>query len=384
MRFLALTGKRGGFGAMVPFLRALEASSDYRGKKNELIIGATDQHLDVKFGRTIDEVKSVFSNVVEIPFSIGERSSGVLGFGQNLIRTIHELRPEVVIIYGDRSEALVCATVCSMMSIHIIHVQGGDKSGCIDEHARHAITKLSHIHFVSCSDSRRRVLQLGEHENSVFEVGDFHVDSLLGSIRTDFCLEEINTRLKSRPLVFLFHPDTGMATQEFICEAMKNSVDVANARYPSSPQVFIYPCSDSGFERIVSWIEDYAASAQRSSRLVLVYKNLAFGVFANLLSQCIMLVGNSSAGIIETPSLGVPSINIGNRQRGRWRSKLTFDADMDRDSIGNAMVLAAKHDRYEVDPLYGRGNAGPQAVSIINQIRWSEMPKIKQFRDMQV
>ena len=161
IKIFVISGKRGGFGALRPFLKRILLSSN-----SKLILALTDQHLSEKFGNTIKEVSSDFSDLELLPLgdygsSQEDKSYAMSKLQKLLTKSLIKIKPDYLVVYGDRAESLVAAFVANLLSIKIIHFQGGDKSGSVDEHFRHAISKLSHLHFVSCLDSQKRLIQMG-------------------------------------------------------------------------------------------------------------------------------------------------------------------------------------------------------------------------------
>lgn len=380
-KILVLSGKRGGFGAMRPMLNAM-VESEYV----ELLLCVTDQHLDSSFGETIKEVEKDFE--VHSKIHLGAQDGSEVGRAEAMSRFISrfskELRrvaPDMCVLFGDRSEVLAAAYTCLILNIPIGHIQGGDKSGSIDECMRHAITKLSSFHFVSCEDSRRRVIQLGEREDRVFVVGDCHIDEICEGkfageerVRSELGLTE------DKPiLVLLQHPETTepLSSYDQMCETLR-AVDSMDGQV-----VAIYPCSDQGFKGTLRAYDEWIPR-MTSIRL---YKNLDAELFWGLLGCADVLIGNSSCGIVESPSFQLPTVNIGRRQQGRLRALNIISVDHREDEIRSAIDKALYDKDFGamckgVQSPYGSGDAGKRIVKALETLHWDSEVVKKEFVDL--
>lgn len=377
IKIFVLSGKRGGFGALRPFLKRIKLSLN-----TKLILALTDQHLSAKFGNTIEEVSSDFSDLELLPLgdygSSQEDKSFAMSKLQELItKSLIKTKPDYVVVYGDRAESLVTAFVANLLSIKIIHFQGGDKSGSVDEHFRHAISKLSHLHFVSCQDSKKRLIQMGENEENIFEVGDSHIDEILdGKITNEQEMRDIlKIPINSKIITLLQHSETTKVQNSG--EQFKNTIEALEMftnKYNSYKVIAIYPCSDPGYEEIVNLINT-------SPIIFSFYKNLDAPLFRSLVSNSMVLIGNSSAGIIESPYLGTPSINIGRRQENRLSTTMTLSVDHNADEIFHALERVHENDFYIKEYIYGNGNSDMKAYEAILK-RHKEINFAKIFYDI--
>lgn len=361
IKIFVLSGKRGGFGALRPFLKRLLFSSN-----TKLTLALTDQHLSEKFGNTIEEVTNDFSDLELLPLgdygsSKEDRSYAMSRLQELLTKSLLRIKPDYLVVYGDRAESLVAAFVANLLSIKIIHFQGGDKSGSVDEHFRHAISKLSHLHFVSCLDSQKRLIQMGENKENIFVVGDSHIDEILeGKIIDE---KEMRNILKipnnSKIITLLQHSETTKvenSASQF--EITINALEMFIKKYDNYKIIAIYPCSDPGYEEIVKRIN--------SSEIIFSFhKNLEANLFRSLVKNSMALVGNSSAGIIESPYLGTPSINIGRRQENRMSTSMTINVDHEIKQIFEALEMAQKDKFFLKEPLYGNGESDFKAYQAI-------------------
>ncbi len=309
-----LTGKRGGYGAMKPMLRALEDDPDIC-----LSLLVTDQHVSQKFGATIAEVQRDFpvAAAVDMEQTDGSPRARSRALGVCLTRmsdVLADLAPDILVLYGDRGEVLATALAAVTLRIPIAHLQGGDVSGNVDELMRHAVTKLSHLHFPSTQASGRRILAMGEEAWRVEVVGDNHIDLIVAGDFTDATTvrERYGLAEGEAPLIVLLHPETTRLRDGY--RDMCNVLDAVLAEKRRA--IAVYPCSDHGYEEIVRALHAYEGRSGLS-----VHKNIDTPDFWGLLSIAGAMIGNSSAGLIETPYFRIPAINLGERQRDREHGK---------------------------------------------------------------
>lgn len=365
IKVLVLTGKRGGFGAMIPMLRLLRDDPDV-----ELQLVATDQHVNEKFGNTIDEVRQEFivKAVVDMEqegSDLGHRAKAIGTCSIKMVKVFTLLEPDLCVLYGDRGEVLATAMVAATMLIPIFHIQGGDLSGSTDESMRHAITKLAHMHFPSNKDSHQRILSLGEEDFRVNTVGDNHIDLITSGeylSKQDIGLL-LGINVEKPIIIALQHPETTEPEKSYL-----QMVETLEALQKFNMQtVIVYPSSDAGYEGTIRAIKKYS-----DNNNFIVYKNLDAKVFWGLLNIASVMVGNSSSGIIESPSFCVPVVNVGRRQKNRLCSDNVIHVNCNRDNIFNAV----KKTLYDKDfnnmvknckQPYGNGKAGKKIVSIIKK-----------------
>lgn len=364
-KIFVLTGKRGGFGAMKPMLRALRDDDDF-----QLQLVVTDQHVSDKFGRTVSEVEKEFpvAAAVDIEQTDSTRAARSRAMGTCLHRmtdVLVNLAPDVCVLYGDRSEVLATATAATILGIPIAHLQGGDVSGSIDEPMRHAITKLAHLHFPSTKASAERIRKMGEEEWRIEVVGDNHVDLIVaGEYATR---EEVLSKLDlpdDKPvLTLLQHSET--TAPEAAYEQMLKTLDaVADVE---ATKVVVYPCSDPGYEGVIAAISERATGPDYR-----VHKNLEAPLFWGLLSISRALVGNSSAGLIETPYFCIPAVNIGRRQTDRLHAENVLHVPHESAAIRAAIETAMTDGPFRrlVDNCsrpFGDGQAGRRVVEALRR-----------------
>lgn len=324
---------------MKPMLRVMADDPDIR-----LSLLVTDQHVNPKFGSTIVEIERDFTVAAAVDMEQVDGSplgrSRALGVClTKMSDVLGQLKPDIIVLYGDRGEVLVTALAAVTQSIPIAHLQGGDVSGNVDEIMRHAITKLSHIHFPSTAASGQRVLQLGEESWRVHVVGDNHVDSIVAGDYTD--AQTVRTKFAvpagESPIVVLLHPET---TRER--DGYRDMCVLLDAVLSEMRRTFVvYPCSDSGYEGIVRAIEEYAGAPGLS-----VHKNIDAPDFWGILAIAGAMVGNSSAGLIETPYFKIPAINIGDRQRDREHGSNVIHSEYTPNALRKALATALRDDDF--------------------------------------
>ena len=365
-KILVLTGKRGGYGAMKPMLEALKNTPEI-----ELQLVVTDQHLNPSFGMTVNEVEKDFSVAAKVDMKqeggeLKDRSKALGVCVMGLTDVFERLRPDLCILYGDRGEVLSAALVATTMRVPIVHLQGGDLSGSIDDQMRHAITKLSHLHLVSNNLSAQRIIRMGEEPSRVHVIGDNHIDSIVkgnyaGSEKISM---ELDLDLTKPILVVLQHSETTEPDKSY-----QQMVETLSAVSDFNGQtVVIYPCSDSGYQGVVTAINEFEHLKNFRIR-----KNLDAEIFWGLLGVASVLIGNSSAGIVETPCFGLPAINIGRRQIGRLCADNVLHVSHSRDEIYFAIKKCLCDDLFiskaaECINPYGDGTAGEKAANLIKLI----------------
>ena len=246
---------------------------------------------------------------------------------------LNELRPDILVLYGDRGEVLATAIAAIHLGIPIAHLQGGDLSGNVDELMRHAMTKLSHLHFPATPESADRIRSLGEEEWRIHIAGDNHVDPIIAGDYTDAATVRNRYAIASneRPIIVLQHPETTRRRDHYTdMRAILAAVLERGRR-----TIIVYPCSDQGYDEIVRAIDEV-----KSRPGVSVHQNIDAPDFWGLLAIADVLVGNSSTGLIETPYFHLPAVNIGQRQHGRTHAENVIDCEPCQEGIASALTKA--------------------------------------------
>ncbi len=374
-RVMVLTGKRGGYGALKTLLRSLEDDDEI-----ELQLVVTDQHLSAGFGNTIREVRSEFNVAAEVPMNQSHDSPLARGRAlaaclDGMVRVMTRLRPDICVLYGDRGEVLATAVAATTIGIPIAHIQGGDISGSVDEQFRHAISKLSHLHFPSMPSSAMRLLKLGEESWRINAVGDSHLDLIVaGEYKSAAETAEILKLRLDAPIVTVLQHSETTAPESSYSQMVETLAAVTEI---GAQTVVVHPCSDVGYQGILDAIAEYSECEN-----VQVHANLEAPVFWGLLAISSVLVGNSSSGIIESPSFNLPAINVGRRQAGRHQSTNVLNVGHARCEIANALKIALQDETFRkrvstCEQPYGDGNAGKRMAEYIKSCELGEKLLIK-------
>lgn len=362
-----ITSTRAEYGLLYPLIKELRKceSEDF---KASLIVTGT--HLAKEYGHTIDEIISMGIRVDEkIAISVLSETEKDIANNQadTLIKfttLFHKKKYDAICILGDRYEIHMVAIAATNCRIPIIHICGGDTTeGAIDECIRHSITKMSHIHFVTNEISRRRVIQLGEAPSTVFNVGSTSIDNIINmqlmekekvlkSIGLDDCRYALGT----------YHPVT-LENQDFKKDVMA-FVEALRA-YPNIEFIITKSNADKGG----SIINDILEKECKCARNIHLYSSLGINKYLSLMKSAEFVIGNSSSGIIEAPTFRIPTINIGDRQKGRLQSYGTINcspsiADI-KEAIARALETETREKAKMYDGPYGNGDAALQMTRII-------------------
>jgi UDP-N-acetylglucosamine 2-epimerase (non-hydrolysing)/GDP/UDP-N,N'-diacetylbacillosamine 2-epimerase (hydrolysing) len=354
-----VTGTRAEYGLLRSSMEAIDESDGL-----ELQVVATGMHLSPRYGSTVDEIRADGFDVAATTQMLVEGDSGagmakslgvgVLGFTD----TLQSLDPDIVLVLGDRDEPLAAGLAAAHMNVPLAHIHGGDaaKGATIDESIRHALTKFAHLHFPVTERSAERIRRLGEEPWRIDVVGAPGLDDVLaGRYATPTELaEEYGIAPDEPTIVVLQHPLT--KAPERAGEQMHETLDAVAAF--DAQTVCIYPNADAGREAMVAAIES------RADELGLhTFRNLPRRHFLALLETADVLVGNSSSGLIEAPSFGLPVVDVGPRQAERERADNTIDAEHDAEAIEAAIRSALSDPEIRrraatADNPYEQGGAG--------------------------
>lgn len=373
-RIVFLTGTRADFGKLKSLIKITQES-----KLFDVHIFATGMHMNSKYGFTVDEIyKSGFSNVYKfINHDTVEHMDRTLaktidGFSH----FISEIKPDMVVVHGDRVEALAGAIVGSLNNILVTHIEGGEVSGTIDELIRHAVSKMSHIHLVANEEAKKRLLQLGEDERSLFIIGSPDLDLMspdsLPQLHKVKQYYDISFNYYS---IAMFHPVT--TEYESIKEQSENFV---NALINSKRNyIVIYPNNDIGSNEILS-----SYKKLKNNEKFKIFPSLRFEFFLSLLKGAEFIIGNSSAGIREAPYYSVPTIDIGTRQLNRAKLDTIYHCGYGHDEIEMAIANLNKHDITEKGTYkkFGLGNSDKLFFQLLTEEEVWSTERQKQFRDL--
>ncbi|QQZ11417.1 UDP-N-acetylglucosamine 2-epimerase (hydrolyzing) [Heyndrickxia vini] len=371
-KILFLTGTRADYGKIKSLMKEVEYHPLF-----ELHIFVTGMHTLTKYGSTWKEiVKDGFQNVYQF---INQKSNASMDITLSntilgLSNYIHEINPDLIVVHGDRLEALAGAIVGAFNNIRVAHIEGGEVSGTIDESIRHAITKFSHIHLVSNKEAYERIIQLGENPESIHIIGSPDIDIMLsddlptiGEVKKHY---EIDF---DRYAILMYHPvTTELDTLSIKIKTLINSVIKSNRNY-----VVIFPNNDEGNLIILNEL-----NRLKNNSKFKMFPSMRFEYFLTLLRNSDFLIGNSSTGIRETGIYGVPSIDIGNRQQGRYQlnyhSNLIHCNENENEILTAINTLPNKTERF-LD--FGDGQSHIRFIHMIEQNDIWKIPIQKKFYD---
>jgi len=370
-QILFVSGTRADFGKIKPLMQQVKDSDDFSYQ-----IFVTGMHMLSVYGMTVHEIqKAGFENIysfINQDSAITSQMDLVLATTvQGLAYYVRENKPDLLVVHGDRVESLAGAIVGSLNNILVAHIEGGERSGTIDELIRHAITKLSHIHFVSNDEARNRLIQMGEIPNSVFVIGSPDIDVMLSDQlpKLDAVKEKYDIPFQEYG-IFIYHP----VTTE-IDELSAHIREVVDALVESQTSfVVIYPNNDIGADIIMTELKRLEGKPE--FRMI---PSMRFEHFLSLLNNARVILGNSSAGIREAPVYGVPTINIGTRQLNRFEYESIINVDYNKDEILNAL----KNLPCSVEPSlhFGKGESAKLFLKELRSESLWNTSRQKQFMD---
>lgn len=372
-KILFLTGTRADYGKIKSLMMKVNASPDF-----QLYIFVTGMHLLSRYGSTWREIeKDGFQNVYHFnnqvkntPMDIA-LSNTIAG----LSTYVQEIKPDLIVVHGDRLEALAGAIVGAFNNILVAHIEGGEVSGTIDESIRHAITKFAHIHLVSNEESKNRIIQMGENEQSVFVIGSPDIDIMYSSNLPS--IQEVKKRYDinfDEYGIVMYHP----VTTE-INSLQRNVEQLVEALIQSKKNyIVIYPNNDLGSDLIIEQYEKF-----KGNHHFLIYPSLRFEYFLILLKHADFIIGNSSAGIRESIVYGTPAIDIGNRQKGRYivKDNESIQHVIEQQEMILQKISNVKKDSFMDSSLFGKGTSSEHFLQLLlNQEFWNISIQ-KQFLD---
>ena len=383
MRKIAVfTGTRAEYGLLYWLLKDIEAAADMQLQL--LVSGA---HLAPEFGLTIEQIKKDgFSVTEQVDMLLASDSAvgtvkslglGVMGYGDALAR----MQPDMLVILGDRYEALGAAQAALLMRIPILHIHGGEiTQGAYDDAIRHAISKMSLLHATATESYRQRVIQLGEQPERVVNVGAIGLDHLKRSpfmsaaqLSQSLEFDLVNCDYA----VFTYHPVTlGDEPAEPTFVAITEALDA----YPELKVIMTYPNADEGGRKLIPLIEKYASESPKRIKVV---PSLGQQRYLSAVKHAALVIGNSSSGIIEVPSFAVPTVDIGARQQGRIAANSVLHCAATSKaitaSIGGALELKQTGQLTNVINPYGQGNAVEKIMALL---RTEQLSTVKTFYDL--
>lgn len=383
-RICVITGTRAEYGLLRLLMQGIRDD-----EQCELQLVATGMHLSPEFGSTYQAIEADgfrIDSKIEILLSsdsavgIGKSVGlGVIGFAE----AFEQLRPDLIVVLGDRFEILAAVTAALFSRIPVLHLHGGEVTeGAVDESMRHAITKMSHVHCVASEEYRHRVIQLGEQPERVHCVGGLGVDAIKQVRLLDRAELEasLDFKLKDRNLLITFHPATleGESAAHQMAELL-----AALGELHDTGLVFTLPNADAGGRQLIAMLQDFVAGHANAR----AYPSLGQLRYLSCMSLCDGVIGNSSSGLLEAPTLKKGTVNIGDRQRGRLQADSIINCRPDRQEIRTAVERlyssAFQASLAGVRNPYGDGGASDRVLTLIKQLKLESLAQ-KTFHDLPV
>lgn len=364
-----ITGTRAEYGLLRPVIKSIK-----KGVNLKLQLVVTGSHLETKFGETIKEIKKDFKidKTLKLPLKKDTNEAMSILIGNSILgftKIFKRLKPSIALVIADRVETFGATIAAFYMNIPIVHIHGGDKSigGNLDDSARHAITKLAHIHLAATKQSAQRIIKLGEESWRVHVVGAPGLDVIVNGVvpSSKKVAKKYNLDLSEPILLVIQHPVTTEITN-----AEKQTRETLEAiKELGFNTIIIYPNADAGGRKMIKVIEKY-----RKYPFIQIYKSIPRDDYLGIMKITSVMVGNSSSGIIETPIFHLPVVNIGSRQEGRERANNIIDVEYNKNQIKKA-VRTALYDKKFLKQVkncknpYGNGKAGVKIVKILEKIK---------------
>lgn len=384
MRKIAIvTGTRAEYGILFPLIRAVDADPDLN---LQLIV--TGMHLVAEFGMTANQIEKdgfTISKKIDMKLNSDSKSGTAksVGIGLSLFADAYEeLKPDIIVVLGDRSELMAATVPAVLMNIPIAHISGGDVTeGAFDDSIRHALTKFSSLHFTTTETYRNRVIQMGERPETVFNVGSMSIDQILAMKPTS--IAEVSASLKFDVtlgyILVTYHPET---RADSTVEDFKEVLAALEQLTQKMKIVFTYPNSDPAGRQFIEMINAFVANHPDTSR---AYASLGNDLYLATAKNAKVVVGNSSSGITEIPSLKVPTINIGNRQKGRLASASVLNCEPKKSAIVVAVEKALSSQFKAIvergENPYGDGKSTPRILEKLKSVQLDGLAN-KKFYDI--
>ena len=375
-KILLVTERRADYSKLKPILNEKKNS-----KKLDYYLIVTGSHLLKEHGKTINEIRKdnfTIHKTFRMYDSNGKDSGGdmVRSFGRAIIelsKIIENVKPDIILTGFDIGANLAAAVVGAHMNIHVAHIEGGEVSGTIDDSIRHATTKFAHLHFTSNKDATNRIIKMGENKKNVFTVGNPVLDNLknIPKINPKILAKKYNLDLKKPFIILLQHTvTTEVNIQSKYITSIINAIKEINIQ-----SIIISGNADAGSKNLLKIINQSKLNR---------FKTIPYIEFINLLKISSALVGNSSSGIIETPFLRIPTVNIGSRQSGRLRATSVIDTNYNKNSIKKTILFVLNNKKFltslkSTKSLYGTGNSAKKIIKILENLNLNNVSIQKQI-----
>lgn len=369
-KVLFITSTRADFGKLKPLMKVLEQENNF-----EVHIFVTGMHLFPKYGNTGNEVeKCGFKNIhYYINQKPGDPMDAIIANTiSGLSNYINLIKPDLLIVHGDRVEAFAGAIVGALNNILVSHIEGGEVSGTIDESIRHSISKLAHIHFVANDVAKKRLIRMGEKESNIYIIGSPDIDLMVSHQLPE--LKEAKKYYEipfDKYAIFVYHPVTTN-----LHNLLKDFREIIQAIKESGKNyLVIYPNNDPGADIIIEELE-----LLKNNKSFRIFPSLRFEYFLVLLKNCEFIIGNSSAGIREAPIYSVVSINLGNRQKNRYNYQTILNV---RESKSEILVAINKVASVKIvsSNHFGDGKSAERFITAIKNPKLWSVENQKYFID---
>lgn len=376
-KVLIVTGSRGEYGYIRPIIRLMKEATLFKAR-----VLVTNMHMLPEFGNSVKEIEKddisvdhrVYMTLAGYTNVTMSKSLGV--FMLSFTDILHDRAPDMILLAGDRGEQLIAAIVGAHLNIPVAHIQAGELSGNVDGMSRHAIARFAHLHFAANEDAQARLIKMGEEPFRVFKVGAPQIDEFIqGKIETkDAVAEKFLLDLTKPVILVVQHSVTEQAAfaEQQMTATMKAVISLGHQA------VVIYPNNDAGSVAIQRCIQ------QERSTHIKVERNVSREMYAGLMSTANVIVGNSSSGILEAPSFGLPAVNIGRRQEGRFQGKNVINVKEHKEEvIISAIERALSHEfrasLKNMENPYGDGHSSERIVDILENVKIDEKLLFKQI-----
>lgn len=359
-----VTGTRAEYGLLSRLMRLVKEDKDL-----QLQVIATNMHLMPEYGETYKEIEKDGFTIDKKVYmhKPSDDAHGIISSMaeemQGMNDALSELKPDILVLLGDRYEILVAAQVALIHRVPIAHIHGGEVTeGAFDDAIRHSVTKMSSLHFTSCEEYRHRVIQMGEQPSRVFDVGSLGVENIkaVPLMTKDELEASLDFKIDTQTILVTYHPvtlggDPAKDIREFL-DALDQFKDLK--------VIFTMPNSDTGRDAIALAVENYVEKHSNSAK---AYTSLGLKRYLSTLLFVKAAVGNSSSGIIEVPSFGIPTLNIGDRQKGRLASKSVVNCGTSKDEVIAGLKLCLSEEMQKVAKTYENPYAKPDTANLIYQ-----------------
>ncbi len=366
-----VTGTRAEYGYLYPLMNAVKKDKDL-----ELIPIITGMHLLSDFGNTYKIVEKDFKKSVKIPMTLkGDTLKDMTEYFSTGVKNFSDFfdkkHIDILVVLGDRSESFAAAVSAMYQNIPIAHINGGDVSGgTIDESIRHAITKISHIHFAHTKENANRIEKMGEEKKRIFIVGALTIDTIKNKklLSKNEIFKKYNLNPEKKTFIIVQHPITTLKDKGL--SQMKELLNALD--FLQEQTIMLYPNCDAGGQELIKLIKKY-----EKKNYMNIFKNLAHEDYLSLMKNSDLMLGNSSSGIIEAPSFKIPVLNIGKRQQGRTRSINIIDVEPKKSEILKAVDYALKNKDFRnklktCKNKFGDGKSAEKIVKVLKEIKLNE------------